>query len=122
MNNGRGKRWQWNAGWLFITERPWYTLDIVDGSSDYSGRNSTFKINQHDSFAKSWTRITKPGAPKAELVKGKTINFGSFHLTLERTLRIPDDGKTYPLPARLGSFPLYRVADYDLPKEVKAKG
>lgn len=30
----------------------------------------------------------------------------------QRTLRLPDDGKTYPLPAGLGSLPLRRVADF----------
>ncbi|MBX3229167.1 MAG: hypothetical protein KIT84_18905 [Labilithrix sp.] len=29
-----------------------------------------------------------------------------------RTLRIPDDGKTYPLPPGLGRFPIRRVDDY----------
>ena len=35
-----------------------------------------------------------------------------FSVTFERTLRIPDDGKTYPLPPALGEFPVNRVADY----------
>ncbi len=35
-----------------------------------------------------------------------------FELTFQRTLRIPDDGREYPLPPGLGSFPLRRVADY----------
>jgi len=30
----------------------------------------------------------------------------------QRTLRIPDDGKTYPLPAGLGRFPLRHVDDF----------
>ena len=30
----------------------------------------------------------------------------------QRTLRIPDDGTIYPLPAGLGSFPLRSVDDY----------
>ena len=30
----------------------------------------------------------------------------------QRTLRIPDDGHTYPLPAGLGHFPLAHVADH----------
>lgn len=34
-----------------------------------------------------------------------TINF-------ERTLRIPDDGKEYPLPPGLGSFPLRHIDDF----------
>lgn len=32
----------------------------------------------------------------------------SFH----RTLRVPEDGKDYPLPAGLGAFPIHRVEDY----------
>jgi hypothetical protein len=32
----------------------------------------------------------------------------SFH----RTLRIPEDGRDYPLPAALGRFPIHRVEDY----------
>ncbi len=30
----------------------------------------------------------------------------------QRTLRIPDDGKDYPLPPGLGNFPLKHVDDY----------
>lgn len=37
---------------------------------------------------------------------------GHLRITLERTLRIPDDGTTHPLPPSLGHFPLYSVADY----------
>ncbi len=33
-------------------------------------------------------------------------------LSLQRTLRIPNDGKTYPLPPGLGRFPIYKVSDY----------
>lgn len=33
-------------------------------------------------------------------------------LNFQRTLRIPDDGKTYPLPAGLGRLPLRHLEDY----------
>jgi hypothetical protein len=33
-------------------------------------------------------------------------------ITFQRTLRIPDDGKIYPLPPGLGAFPVRRVAEY----------
>nr|CAG4714814.1 unnamed protein product [Naegleria fowleri] len=33
-------------------------------------------------------------------------------ITFHRTLRIPDDGKMYPLPPSLGTFPVKRVDDY----------
>ena len=40
------------------------------------------------------------------------LNMGGVGLQFMRTLRVPDDGKTYPLPAGLGRFPVHRVADY----------
>ncbi|MCS6911700.1 MAG: hypothetical protein NZ890_00490, partial [Myxococcota bacterium] len=36
-----------------------------------------------------------------------------FRITFQRTLRIPDDGKAYPLPPGLGPFPIRRVLDYE---------
>lgn len=35
-----------------------------------------------------------------------------FAMSFQRTLRIPDDGRTYPLPPGLGRLPILRVADY----------
>jgi hypothetical protein len=35
-----------------------------------------------------------------------------FSVTFERTLRIPDDGRRYPLPPSLGRFPVRRVEDF----------
>ena len=35
-----------------------------------------------------------------------------FTINFQRTLRIPDDGKNYPLPPGLGSFPLKHVDDF----------
>lgn len=42
-----------------------------------------------------------------EIVIGRFTRI-SFH----RTLRIPEDGRDYPLPAGLGRFPIHRVEDY----------
>jgi len=33
-------------------------------------------------------------------------------ISFQRTLRIPDDGKDYPLPPGMGNFPLHHVEDY----------
>ena len=33
-------------------------------------------------------------------------------MAFKRTLRVPDDGKTYPLPPGLGHFPVHKVSDY----------
>jgi hypothetical protein len=35
-----------------------------------------------------------------------------LEVVFQRTLRIPDDGKSYPLPPGLGRFPLYHVDDF----------
>src|SRR2546425_1294458 len=46
------------------------------------------------------------------------IHFPDVHeearlaINFQRTLRIPDDGRTYPLPAGLGPFPLRHVDDH----------
>jgi hypothetical protein len=44
-------------------------------------------------------------SPELDRRAGFTINF-------QRTLRIPDDDNTYPLPPGLGSFPLRHVDDF----------
>ncbi|HDO25449.1 MAG TPA: hypothetical protein ENG95_02235 [Nitrospirae bacterium] len=35
-----------------------------------------------------------------------------FSISFQKTLRIPDDNKEYPLPPGLGKFPLKHVDDY----------
>jgi hypothetical protein len=35
-----------------------------------------------------------------------------FAVTFQRTLRIPEDGRAYPLPPGLGRFPVLKVEDY----------
>lgn len=48
----------------------------------------------------------------------------SLCISLFRTLRIPDDGKSYPLPAGLGLFPIRHVDDYgdSVPAEWRSRG
>jgi len=46
-------------------------------------------------------------------VKNDCVSFGDdFSLRFQRTLRIPDDGRSYPLPPGLGAFPIRRVDDF----------
>jgi hypothetical protein len=41
----------------------------------------------------------------------------------QRTLRLPDDGRTYPLPAGLGNFPLRHTDDFpNLPEAFRKRG
>jgi len=44
---------------------------------------------------------------------GASIRIGPhFEVSFQRTLRIPDDDREYPLPPGLGTFPVCRVEDY----------
>jgi len=46
-------------------------------------------------------------------VRDDSLQIGKhFSVSFQRTLRIPDDGKTYPLPPGLGEFPVCKVDDY----------
>ncbi|SET67191.1 hypothetical protein SAMN05216326_1586 [Nitrosomonas marina] len=60
-----------------------------------------------------------------DVVVGKwSISIGErFAVSFQRTLVIPDDGKTYPLPPGLGAFPIRRLEDYHdrLPHQWKNK-
>ena len=47
------------------------------------------------------------------VLDGKTIRIGRhFSICFRRTLRIPEDGKGYPLPAGFSRFPICKVEDY----------
>ena len=53
------------------------------------------------------------------------LQLGSgLQVSFMRTLRIPDDGRTYALPPGLGRFPLRRVDDYSgrVPREWRRQG
>lgn len=45
-------------------------------------------------------------------------------ITFHRTVRMPDDDRLHSLPASVGAFPLYNVADYAsrLPEKITDKG
>jgi hypothetical protein len=58
-------------------------------------------------------------------VKEDEVRVGKrLSVSFQRTLRIPDDGKVYPLPPTLGRFPLSRAEDYtgSVPVEWKKRG
>ena len=49
---------------------------------------------------------------KVKVEQDAIIFNDGLRVSFQRTLRIPDDGKKYPLPPGLGNFPLRRVDDY----------
>ena len=58
-------------------------------------------------------RAPRPEDALAVRLEGDTIRVGRhFTVSFQRTLRIPDDGREYPLPPGLGCFPLARARDH----------
>jgi hypothetical protein len=58
-------------------------------------------------------------------VQGDSVQFDrDFAVSFQRTLRVPDDGRQYPLPPGLGALPIFPVADYAerLPQAWRAQG
>ena len=56
-------------------------------------------------------------------VEGALGRLPTLSLHFQRTLRIPDDGKDWPLPPGLGAFPLRRAGAYpELPAAMRAAG
>ncbi len=54
----------------------------------------------------------------------ETVRIGPLTVRFNRTLRLPDDGRRYPLPPSLGAFPIHRVADHldRVPESWRAHG
>ncbi len=77
--------------------------DLPDG-----GENVTPPIREQEEPPPRGDRVRRP----VELRDNTLIFTERFSLNFQRTLRIPDDGGTYPLPPGLGAFPIYRVRDY----------
>jgi hypothetical protein len=49
----------------------------------------------------------------ATYIEQNRLHIGErFSVSFQRTLRLPDDGATYPLPPGLGLFPMHRVEDF----------
>jgi hypothetical protein len=53
-----------------------------------------------------------PGEPLKVSVVADALHIGNVAIAFHRTLRIPDDGGTYPLPPSMGHFPIRRVEDH----------
>ena len=49
-------------------------------------------------------------------------SMAELDISFQRTLRIPDDGKTYPLPAGAGQFPICTIDDFAVPEEWSKRG
>jgi hypothetical protein len=64
-------------------------------------------------YARSYLQLPVEFAMLAVGVDHDSVYIGErFSVSFQRTLRIPDDGRIYPLPPGLGAFPVHHVEDY----------
>eukprot|EP00002_Diphylleia_rotans_P008946 TRINITY_DN1893_c0_g1_i1.p1 TRINITY_DN1893_c0_g1~~TRINITY_DN1893_c0_g1_i1.p1 ORF type:complete len:671 (+),score=152.73 TRINITY_DN1893_c0_g1_i1:291-2303(+) len=90
------------------------TQQVKIGPSDSIATHFTLPLNQalDDAYEQL---IDRPASqPSLTGYNNSNITFTDlgFGLSLEKTLRIPEDGKSYPLPPSLGSFPIFSVASH----------
>lgn len=66
----------------------------------------------------------QPAMKLETTISDDVLHVGQLSVHFQRTLRIPDDGKTYPLPPWLGRFPVRLVDDYSdrVPREWREHG
>lgn len=77
---------------------------------DEAGDNKMSGSDTRDSWEQSEPRDAES---QGVVLRDHSLVYSDrFALTFQRTLRIPDDGREYPLPPGLGSFPLYPVRNF----------
>ena len=113
---------------------------IIDDKNVIKWDNQTFLISKDTSFIEYFNDFLYESKESAKLKENKmnndekedlnikyegsmitrlennnnelTLGGNDVKISFHRTLRIPDDDKTYPLPPSLGRFELARVQDY----------
>ena len=79
--------------------------DITDNNNGGNTQNSpTQQIEGHIKYEGNLAVSLKNN--------NKTLHIGDARIEFQRTLRIPDDNKTYPLPPSLGTFDIVKAQDF----------
>ncbi len=88
---------------------------------ELSSRSSTNKVT---ATAEALTDADVEVALRATAQTNARISdeMSTLTVSFQRTLRIPDDGGEYPLPAGLGEFPVRSVDDFNVPAEWLKRG
>ncbi|KAF8527726.1 hypothetical protein BDD12DRAFT_904027 [Trichophaea hybrida] len=110
-----------------------FQVEITSAKSSFD--HDSLQINQDEPLVAFFNKSMPRETLTASLPGRQINNHSSDNLTIqagknclsisfERTVRVPDNGKTNNLPPGLGSFPLYNVADFSnvLPQEMAEKG
>ncbi|GKT91581.1 integral membrane protein [Colletotrichum tofieldiae] len=125
-------------GTEFAPFLPWNTslVVITDGSSSYNVETG-LRINQNESLVEFYNgclrKVINPSSSASPSIekRGSAITVQDTldpridtSITFQRTLRLPEDGKSHGTSAFLGSFPLFAAEEHasKLPPAMKSKG
>ncbi|KIW73338.1 hypothetical protein PV04_01468 [Phialophora macrospora] len=87
----------------------YWTVMVINGPSAHS-KKSVLRINQNDIFSAYIKRLQKVRVECRD--SSLIINDDEMRISFKRTLRLPDDDKTYDLPSEFGNIPLYNVSSF----------
>ncbi|KZP34521.1 hypothetical protein FIBSPDRAFT_772231 [Athelia psychrophila] len=79
---------------------------LVDWFKQYRSYRGLLSSKKGDINLNRTSGVPKAGTWSAAQYKGSTVQLGPAKFQFHRTLRVPDDAKTYLLPPSLGTFPL----------------
>eukprot|EP01084_Bolivina_argentea_P283057 484678_1 len=110
----------------YIGEKRLPQISIVVGSNDHIDCGTkTFIISTKTTFITFWNDILNQINGSVVLKNNKTLKLSDLQIKFHKTLRIPEDNKTYPLPPSLGTFEIVKLQDYitakGLPNEWKKR-
>lgn len=98
---------------------------VVSGPS-YSGPTKTdLRINDDETLASFYHKLHGEKEMKTRISSDQIfVDDGSLVISFQRTIRVPDDGKTHHLPPGLGKFPIHNIAGYShkLSRDTVEKG
>jgi hypothetical protein len=97
--------------------QPWDRAELlsqIESSRDFPKLSPAAQENARTKL-NNWTPTQVEAALREAILNRGGLNTDAFTelaIKFQRTMRIPDDGKTYPLPTDLGQLPLRSVDDF----------
>jgi len=94
------------------SERRWAAIARLRRSSAYRGAGRSQQRRAEERVLNASREEIHAALMRASGRQTERYLEATFKIGFQRTLRIPDDGKIYPLPAGFGNFPLRDVDDF----------
>lgn len=103
-------------------------VTVTAGPSHSAEDETPFAISQDEPLISFSNKVYHTSEASCTIMtNGRKVDFISvddLKIVFQRTIRVPDDGKTHNLPPALGPFPIFNVAAFakSLPLDTVEKG